>query len=140
MANIETQLESHISNLFDLLETMDPNTEEYQIVSGELQNFYDIRNNEKKIYADEAKAYDANELEAKKLEFEKYKFELERAASENSNKIEVIFRKVGLIMEATMFLIGVGVDTHEFGTLINFEQTGVATSKWWMFMKPKRKR
>lgn len=122
MKNIETQLQSHISKLFDRLEEVEPGSEEYMVLAGVAQNFYDIRNNEIKIHAEEKKAYDENECEKERLKFEK-----EKAYLDFKMRIIEIGTNIG------NHLLDVGSYIQTFKTLTSFEQTGVATSKFWMF-------
>ena len=76
--NIETCLEDRIRYLFEELETVEFGSEEYLRLSAELRSLYEIRNDEIKIHADEAKAYDADEREKERLAFEKIKAEEEK--------------------------------------------------------------
>ena len=127
MKNIETQLQSHISNLFDRLEKLDPGSEEYMRLAEVTQKFYDIRNDEIKIHAEEAKAFDSNELEKERLEFEK-----KRAIFDfKMRKAELV---AGIMKHATTMASYI----QSFKITTWFEQTGVASSKFWMFI-PKTK-
>jgi len=122
--NVETQLEERIRWLKDELDNCkDPTSEVYKVLSEEYQKLYSIRNDEHRIYAEEAKAYDANELEKKRLDFE-----IDRSLNEKFRYLMDLLIHAGL----SIFTI---IVWYFFGRkLTKFEETGVATSKMWMFM------
>lgn len=126
MANIETQLEERIRFLFEELEQCDPGSDRHKILSEELQKLYDIRNDEIRIHAEEAKAYDINEVERMKLDFDKEKAEAEKRRFVKDKVIDVV---------KTTLSFGVGA--FMTNKLLKFEETGVASSKGWLMWLPK---
>lgn len=107
--NIETRLEDRIRFLFDQLENMDPSSEEYAAYQEELQKLYEIRNDEIKIHADEAKVCDT--LEAEQQRFVKDK-----------------------IIDVGKTVATIGASAILTSKVLKFEETGVATSKNWMLL------
>ena len=116
--NIETQLEERIRHLFHELEHIDPGSDEYKRLSDELQKLYEIRNDELKIHADEAKTHDTLMFESRKAEAEKSRFIKDK------------------IIDVGKTLVTIGAYAILTGKILKFEETGVATSKTWM-LSPK---
>jgi hypothetical protein len=124
--NIETCLEDRIRYLFEELESVEFGSEEYLMLSAELQRLYDIRNDEIKIHADEAKASDADEREIERLEFEKIKAEEEKRRGIKDRVVAVgstVFTTLSSIFLAKK--------------IMKFEEEGVLTSKSWNQCVPK---
>lgn len=124
--NIETCLEDRIRYLFEELESVEFGSEEYLRLSAELQSLYEIRNDEIKIHADEAKAYDADEREKERLEFEKIKAEEEKKRGFKDRIVTVgstVFTTLSSIFLAKK--------------IMKFEEEGVLTSKSWNQCVPK---
>lgn len=122
--NVETQLEERIRWLKEELDKCkDPTSEVYKILSEEYQKLYSIRNDEHRIYVEEAKAYDANEIEKMKIDLE-----VKKTFGE---KFRYLFE---LLIHAGLSIFTI-VIWYLFGrNLTKFEETGVATSKMWLFM------
>lgn len=126
MANIETQLEERIRFLFEELEQCDPGSDRHKILSEELQKLYDIRNDEIRIHAEEAKAYDINEVERMRLDFDKEKAEAEKRRFVKDKAIDI-----------GKTAISIGASAALTRKILKFEETGVLTSKSWTQCIPK---
>ncbi len=129
--NIETRLEEQINIDFDELQKLPIGSEERELLYRELLSFYDVRNNEMKIYAEKIKNTDASELEQMKFELEKLKFEHEQIVQRETSKSN-FWMWIGDHALSIGSGITSGLATLIFaGKLLKFEETGVCTSGMW---------
>ena len=130
--NIETLLERRIKILFEEVERLPAGSEERELAYRELLSYYDVHNNEEKIYAEKIKNEELNELELQKLELEREKFEYQKMNEEKS----FMYNFFTWIGDHTAIAIGTGVSyflTWKFSTkvVMPFEQTGVLSNGVW---------
>ena len=132
MRNIETRLEGQIHLVLDEMEKYPVGSEQWEELHRVFLELYDERNNEMKIHAEEAKAYDSNEVELKKLELEIEKFEYEKVKDIESSKSNfwMWVGDKGIYVLGGICMVAVN---WAFATtqVFPFEKEGVPTSSVW---------
>lgn len=113
--NLQNQLDSEIDRLFNLLSTMNPESEEYSKTAKQIQGLYELRQKDDRTYFDHFEKINQRELE------------------ENSKKEELKEKRKDRIWKIVMGCLELGIPLVFYGTFMHrgfkFEETGSYTSR-----------